>query len=172
MIRKEEVFKIGKIGKPHGLRGEVSFLYDDDVFDTTEADYLVLEVEGILVPFFMEEYRFHGNGTALMKFCDIDTVEQARELTGCDVFFPHSLSEEREDLSWAQIIGCSLKDHVTGQTIGIIRSVDDATLNTLFEIETPDGRNILVPASEELITKVDAGKRVITCSLPEGLLEL
>ena len=84
----DEVYKIGKIGKPHGVKGEVSFLFDDDVFDRTEADYLVLCIDGILVPFFIDEYRFHGNASALVKFADIDTQEAARELTGCEVYFP------------------------------------------------------------------------------------
>ena len=63
----DEVYKIGKIGKPHGVKGEVSFLFDDDVFDRTEADYLVLCIDGILVPFFIDEYRFHGNASALVR---------------------------------------------------------------------------------------------------------
>ena len=33
MIRKETVYRIGRIGKPHGVDGEVSFHFDDDVFD-------------------------------------------------------------------------------------------------------------------------------------------
>ena len=88
MIKKEEVYKIGRIGKAHGVKGEVSFNFDDDVFDRVEAEYLILEVDGILVPFFMEEYRFRSDSTALVKFEDIDTQERARELTNCDVYFP------------------------------------------------------------------------------------
>ena len=173
MIKEEEVYKIGKLGKPHGLQGEVNFMFDDDVFDRTDADFLILKIDGILVPFYMEEYRFHGNETALMKFCDIDTVEQARELTGCEVFFPRHMADNDEgELSWAQIIGFTLQDDHTGKTVGKITSVDDSTINILFEVDTPDGKNILIPASEELITDVDAEQRTITCSLPEGLLEL
>ena len=56
MIKKETVYKIGKIGKPHGVNGEVSFHFDDDVFDRTEADYLILEIDGILVPFFISSF--------------------------------------------------------------------------------------------------------------------
>ena len=41
MIRQEEVFKIGKIGKPHGVKGEVAFRFSDDVFDRVDADYLI-----------------------------------------------------------------------------------------------------------------------------------
>ena len=58
MIKRETVYKIGVIGKPHGVRGEVCIRFADDVFDRVEADYLLLDMEGILVPFFMEEYRF------------------------------------------------------------------------------------------------------------------
>ena len=53
MIKKEDVYRIGQIGKPHGVKGELSFHFEDDVFDRTDADYLILEVDGILVPFFL-----------------------------------------------------------------------------------------------------------------------
>lgn len=88
MIRQEEVYKIGRLGKAHGVKGEVSFQFDDDVFDRTDADYLILDIDGILVPFFMEEYRFRSDALALVKFCDVDTQERASELTGSNVYFP------------------------------------------------------------------------------------
>ena len=43
MIKREDVYKIGRLGKAHGVKGEVSFQFDDDIFDTTDADYLILE---------------------------------------------------------------------------------------------------------------------------------
>ena len=54
MIRKKDVYKIGTVGKAHGLKGEVTIHIDDDVFDRTETEYLILEIDGILVPFFMD----------------------------------------------------------------------------------------------------------------------
>ena len=169
MIRKEEVYKIGRLGKVHGIKGEISFLLDDDVFDRVDADYLVLDVDGILVPFFIEEYRFKTDSNVLMKFDGIDTQERARELTGCDVYFPRELSEDdEENISWAEIIGYSLLDVQTGQEVGRIASVDDSTINILFELE--DGK--LIPASEELIADVDTKNRQIAIHLPEGILDL
>ena len=169
MIRKEEVYKIGRLGKVHGIKGEISFLLDDDVFDRVDADYLVLDIDGILVPFFIEEYRFKTDSNVLMKFDGIDTQERARELTGCDVYFPRALAESDEDnLSWAEMIGYSLVDAQSGQKIGTIAAVDDSTINILFELE--DGR--LIPASEELITNIDTQKHQIEINLPEGILEL
>ena len=169
MIRQEEVYKIGKLGKAHGVKGEISFLFDDDVFDRTDADYLVLDIDDIMVPFFIEEYRFKTDDNALIKFEGIDTQERARELTGCDVYFPRELAEaDEEHLSWAAIRGFELIDANTGKSAGRIASVDDATINILFELE--DGK--LIPASEELITNVDTKKQQIFINLPEGILEL
>lgn len=169
MIKREEVYKIGRLGKAHGIRGEVSFLFDDDVFDRVNADYLILDIDGILVPFFLEEYRFKSDANALVKFDGIDTLERAKELTGCEVFFPREMSDEDDEhISWAEIIGYELVDSETGTVAGTIASVDDSTMNTLFELE--DGR--LIPASEELIQKIDTKKHQIEIKLPEGILEL
>ena len=169
MIKEEEVYQIGRLGKTHGVRGEISFLFDDDVFDRTDADYLILRVEGILVPFFIEEYRFKSDANAIVKFDGIDTQERARELTGCDVYFPRSLAEGDDgDISWSILVGFDILEADSGENVGCIASIDDSTMNILFCLE--DGR--LIPASEDLITNIDQQARTITMHIPEGLLEL
>ena len=169
MIKKEEVYKIGRIGKAHGVKGEVSFNFDDDVFDRVDAEYLILEVDGILVPFFMEEYRFRSDSTALVKFEDIDTQDRARELTNCDVYFPRDLADDEEEvLTYTFLVGFDIIEASTGMKVGTIASVDESTLNILFELE--DG--MLIPASEELITDIDKDNKTITIALPEGILDL
>ena len=169
MIRLEDVYKIGKLGKAHGVKGEISFLFDDDVFDRVDSDYLILKVDGIFVPFFIEEYRFRSDANAIVKFEDIDTQERARELTGCEVFFPRALSDSDDgSISWAAIVGFDIIEAGNNKPVGRIASVDDSTINILFELE--DGR--LIPASEDLITAIDQQARTITMHLPEGLLDL
>ena len=170
MIKPEEVYRIGRIGKAHGVKGEVTLLFDDDIFDRVDADDLVLEVDGILVPFFIEEYRFRSDTTALMKFEDIDSQQRARELTNCDVYFPRALADDDPDapLSLAFLVGFNIVDASTGTSVGRIAAIDDSTLNLLFELE--DGT--LIPAAEELITAIDQEGKTITIALPEGLLDL
>ena len=169
MIREEEVYQIGKLGKTHGVKGEISFLFDDDVFDRVDADYLILKVDGIFVPFFMEEYRFRSDANAIVKFENIDTQERAKELTGCEVYFPLELVDsDSNSISWAAIVGFDIIDATTGQPVGRIASIDDSTINILFELE--DGK--LIPASEELITDVNKDNRTITIDLPQGILDI
>lgn len=169
MIKEENIYQIGRLGKTHGVRGEISFLFDDDVFDRVDADYLILKVDGIFVPFFIEEYRFKSDSNAIIKFEDIDTQERARELTGADVYFPRSLAEnDDENLSWPVLVGFDIIEASNGRTIGRIASVDDSTLNILFCLD--DG--CLIPASENLITAIDQQTRTLTMHIPEGLLDL
>lgn len=173
MIKQEEVYKIGILGKPHGVRGEIQFRFTDDVFDQCDAEYLVLNIDGILVPFFIEEYRFRSEEMVLIKFCNIDTEKQARELTGTTVYFPRAVAEENKDeLSWAQIVGFNLLDNRTGKIVGKIISVDDSTINLLFETKTEADNILLIPANENLIKGINKARQTIAMEIPDGLLEL
>ena len=169
MIRQEEVYKIGRLGKAHGVKGEVSFQFDDDIFDRVDADYLVLDIDGILVPFFMEEYRFRSDTVCLVKFCNVDTQQRAQELTGCDVFFPRAMAEEGDDMpSLSMLVGYEIVNNANGRTVGQIVAIDDSTANILFELE--DG--MLIPANDDLIEAIDTEKQQIKMNLPSGLLEI
>ena len=172
MFNYDDLYEIGTLGKPHGVKGEIAFRFSDDVFDRVDADYLVLETDGILVPFFMEEYRFRNDSAALVKFEGIDTQERARELTHCDVYFPYSLSDGNEQqFSWNEIVGFSLIDADTQQPVGEITAIDDSTINILFHVKR-DGEEILIPASDELIQSVSMDQREIEITLPDGILDL
>ena len=174
MIRKEDVFKIGVLRKPHGINGEIGMTFNDDVFHRTDTDYLVLLIDGIMIPFFIEEYRFRSADTVIIKFCDIDNSEKAREFTGIEVYFPKSLSDGQEDdmITWDNIIGFTMKNDADDSIIGTIYAVDDSTVNVLFSVNTTDGKDVLIPASEELITEVDQKNKIIKIAIPEGLLDL
>lgn len=169
MIKQEDVYKIGRLGKAHGVKGEVSFQFTDDIFDSVDAEYLVLDIDGILVPFFIEEYRFRNDSVCLVKFCDVDTQQRAQELTGCDVYFPRALAEEADEtLSLASLVGFEIVSVPDGSSIGTIASIDDTTQNILFELEN----GTLIPASDELIENIDTGQRQIKMTIPTGLLEI
>ena len=170
MIKQDDVYKIGRIGKPHGIKGELTMMVEDDVFGRVEGEYLILLIDGILVPFFIEDYRFRSEQSALVKFCDIDTQERASELTGCDVFFPRSLSDsdDTDTLTWQEAIGYQVADDNSGKTLGTISYIDTSTANTLIELDN----GMLIPAAYEIIKDINTDQRLITMSLPEGLMEI
>ena len=167
MIKADDVYRIGRLGKAHGIKGEITMQVEDDIFDRTDADYLVLELDNIMVPFFIEEYYFKTDTTALIKFEGIDTLERAKEFANIDVYFPrnikdNSIDSEEEALSYPMLVGFQVND------IGKIAYIDHQTENIMFELE--DGT--LIPASEDLIEDIDVPNKQIKMTIPEGLLDL
>lgn len=164
-----ETYKIGTITRTHGTRGELSMNFTDDVWDRADADYVFIETDGIQVPFFLEEWRFRSDSVALLKFMDIDTVEDATEYIGSDIYFPYALTpepDENDEYTWRHFTGWHVVDAAAGH-LGEINHVEDSTANTIFCIGDK-----LIPAAEDFIERVDAGARTIYMHLPDGLLDL
>lgn len=170
MIGIDEVYKIGRLGKAHGVKGEVTMMFTDDAFDRVDCDCLILMIDGILVPFFIEEYRFRSGETALVKFEDVDTQQRAAALTGCDVYFLRRLADEETDgvITWSRIVGFDVVNAADGRKVGKIGNIDETTENVLLELE--DGT--LIPAADDMIEEVDMAERTISLTIPDGLLEL
>ena len=168
-MKEEEVFKIGQLGKPHGVKGEVSFSFTTDVWDRVDADYLVLMIDGILVPFFLEEYRFRGEHSAMLKFEGKDSIEDIQDIVGAEVYFPYSLTpdDDDSDYTWGYFEGFRVVDDNAGD-LGVIARVDESTVNVLFELES----GMLIPAVESFISDIDHEGRVIHMHLPDGLMDL
>lgn len=158
--------------KPHGIGGELQFTFTDDIFDRVEADYIICPMDGILVPFFIEGYRFRSDTTALMKLEGVDTQEQARRFTNTPVYFPvkHAQETPPEELTWTFFVGFRMEDTCHGY-LGEVTDVDDSTANVLFVVDH-QGEELLIPAHEEFIQDIDTTHRVLTVRLPEGLLDL
>ncbi|MFT3754245.1 MAG: ribosome maturation factor RimM [Paludibacter sp.] len=172
MISKNEVFPIGQITKPHGVNGEMSFSFTTDIFDREDVPYFIFEMEGILVPFFLVEYRFKGSTTGLLKLDGVTTDEQARSFAGLTIYLPKTYLEKVEDaeIELDYFAGFSLVDSVKG-LVGVISEVDQTTDNVLFVIPVKNDE-LLIPAGEEYIEEIDHEKKIIYVNLPEGLLDL
>ncbi len=172
MIEREELIKIGRFNKPHGVKGELSFTFTDDIFDRTDCPYIVCEIDGIFVPFFIEEYRFKSDTTALLKLEDVDNEQEARAFSLLDVYFPKSYYDTavEEEAPGDYFIGFTLLDNETGE-LGKIVSIDDSTENILFEVDH-DGRLLLIPAVDEFVSEIDEENRKLYMNIPEGLLDL
>jgi len=172
VINREDLIKIGKWGKPHGIQGELSFAFTNDSFAETEDSFLICELDGIFVPFRMEKCRFTSGSMALIKLKTVDSESKARRLTNHDVYFPKKqIQAQKEEIySWDYFIGFNLVDEKTGE-VGIIATVDDSTPNTLFVV-IKNNKEILIPAAEEMITHINETGKKIYVLLPDGLLTI
>lgn len=174
MIKQEDVYPIGRMGKAHGLKGEINFMFTDDAWDRAESDHIICEVEGILVPFFIEEYRFRSDTTAIMKLEDINSLEAAQMLVNTPVYLENKYQDElgEDEVSLNYFIGYRMIDGDNGKEIGTIIDIDDKTDNWLFIVEQADGNEVMIPAHEEFIAEIRQEDKVMVMDLPLGLLDL
>ena len=174
MIRQEDVYQIGRMGKTHGLKGEINFQFTDDVWDRADSDYIICEVDGILTPFFIEEYRFRSDSTAIMKLEDLDSADAVQFLVNSNVYLEKKYQEEldEDEVSLHYFIGFHMIDGDNGNEIGTISDIDDNTDNWLFIVQRPDGSEVMIPAHEEFIAEIKQEEKTMVMDLPLGLLDL
>jgi len=88
------------------------------------------------------------------------------------VYFPREAADTDDQVSNAEIVGYSVIDAVSHETVGTIHRVDASTENVLLEVTTADGRSVLLPINEHLLDDVDKETRSVSLRIPEGLLDL
>ena len=82
-MKKEECFFLGIISKKHGYKGYVNIKLDvNNSKKYKELDYLLIDLNGNLVPFFINSLRFKNNNIALVKFEDVKDEDSANSLIG------------------------------------------------------------------------------------------
>lgn len=173
MIREEDVFKIGYFAKPHGIKGELSLVSSTDLFDEAQEPYIVCDMDGILVPFFVEDYRYKSDNVILLKLEDVNSEMDARHFVNKEVFYPLNAVEADDlvgDMTWDSFVGYGVSDEKHG-FLGVITGVDESTINVLLRVDY-DGEELLIPAAEELIKDVDHIGHLLIVSLPDGLIDL
>jgi len=173
MIKKEDIVKIGQFAKPHGIKGEISLVTSFDLFENAEEQCVICELDGIFVPFFVDEYRYKSDSVVLLKLENLDSDEDVKPFVNKEVYCLKDKVKEGDidsGITWDNFIGYKIYDTVRGY-LGQVEDVDDSTLNVLFQISY--GKEILLlPVAEEFITTLDHDKKSITMSVPEGLFEL
>jgi len=171
MIKEEELFQVGSTQKPHAIHGEISVSFNNHFFDLDECPFVVLNIDGIFVPFFIESYRYKTDTVALIKFEGVDSDAEAKKLSNLSIFLPLKFRQENEDEAnnIRYFIGFKVIDSELGE-LGKIVEVDESTINVLFVLETEIGEELLIPATDDFVEKIDDEYRIIYMNLPEGLV--
>ena len=194
MISDSDVFSIGRFTRTHGIHGEIELQFTDDVFDRGEADYVFLKIDGLYVPFFLEDYRFKGSESALFTLEGIDSDTAARELVGHTVYYPlDARPAEDEDTisSLRAFTGFRLliidrqalaetaeegdetsEEGVPTLELGTVKHVETATANTLLTVEVEGGEDVLLPLHDDFVVDYDLRERYLVLDVPEGLIDL
>lgn len=176
MIKRSEIIEAGLFNKAHGIKGEISATLDLDI-DFNDIKCLIIEIDGIYVPFFISNVRPKNQNTFLLVIEGIRSEQEAKMLTNKPFYILKDDLPENEDVDDEQglyasdFIGYKLFD-VSEGLIGEIIDINDVTDNVLFVVRTENGKTFLIPVADELITEFDTDKEEIFMDIPSGLLEL
>lgn len=172
-MKKEECFNLGKITRLFGTKGELTLVLDvDDPNDYLNLKLFYADFDGELIPFFIEKLTIKNGTSVTIKLIDIDEPKAAGALVNRLLYLPlEQLPKLNEDqFYYHEIIGYKIIDDVLGET-GTIKDVLEFPMQEILQIDH-NGKEILLPISDELISKVDRENKILYISAPEGLIEL
>ncbi len=172
-MRKEDCFYLGKVVSKHSYKGEVLVKLDTDepeIYENMESVFVALG--GSLVPFFIEKCRLHKSSLLRIQFEDIIDEEGADSILGKELYLPLEMLPKLSGnkFYYHEIIGFRLEDESHGY-IGTITGVNDTVSQALFEAEM-EGKQLLIPISDDIIIRVDREQKTILVRTPEGLVDL
>lgn len=175
MIKKDEIIEIGKFQKTHALKGELNMISHIDLEYFLQGNPLIVNTDGILVPYFVVSIRPKGSTSYLVKLEGIDSEKQASDFVNKAVYILKKDSDEwlGEDFETPdELVGYKVINTENGLTLGNILYVDDTTANILLIIEREDGKEIYLPFNEELISDINDDVKTISMKIPDGLLDI
>ncbi len=171
MLKKSDFFKLGEIRKTHGVKGEMMLASDHYMDYEAIKEYLFFNLEECLVPFRLKSYRDTSDKTLLFICHNIDTIEQASEYVGTEIFLPLADKSDIDELeSPSMLIGLKVINDETEEIIGTVSDFIESTHNPLLEIETHEGKEVLLPFNEAFILGIEDSQLFV--KIPEGLLNL
>jgi len=166
-MKKEDCFFLGYISRKHGYKGDVNIKLETPA-KYRELAHMFIELNGILVPFFIDSFRLKKENIALVKFEGIDSEEDTKSIIGKEVFLPLEFIVENQQKELAILIGYEVIDSKHGK-IGKVTDILNNTAQELFQISNED-QKFLIPITEEFIQKIESN--TIYLESPEGLIEL
>jgi 16S rRNA processing protein RimM len=165
---------VGRIGRPHGIRGEVTIEVRTDEPDRRFADGSVLRAEpprGLASPLrslSVAGSRWHRS-TLLVTFGELPDRDAAEAARGILLFATIDGGESPEDpdeFYAHQLVGLTAYDE-HGTRLGEVAALVRGGAQDLLTVRTPDGREALVPFVKALVPEVDlAGGRVVVADRP------
>ena len=143
----EDLFQVGIITGTHGLKGEVK------VFPTTDDKERFLDLDTVLIDTGKEliekkvQYCKFFKQFVFVKFEGLDDINDVEKYKRCPLKV------------------------TSGVTIGELIDVIETGANDVYEVKTPDGGHVLLPAIKDCILDVDMEEKIILVHMLKGLVD-
>ncbi|WP_144659986.1 ribosome maturation factor RimM [Paenarthrobacter nicotinovorans] len=164
--------QVARIGKPHGIRGEVTV----QVLTDAPAERFVAGTEFVVEPasagpLTVRSARWNKD-ILLLGFEEIADRNAAEAIRGAKLFIETEELDDDDEEGWYEHELVGLQARVGAQTVGKVAALNTMPAQDLLVIESVDGKEILVPFVDEIVPEVNVEEGYILITPPAGLFEL
>jgi 16S rRNA processing protein RimM len=164
--------QVARIGKPHGIRGEVTV----QVLTDAPGDRFVPGTEFVVEPasagpLTVISARWNKD-ILLLGFEEIETRNEAETLRGAKLFIETEELDEDDDEGWYEHELVGLEARVGSRVVGKVAALNTMPVQDLLVVTTPGGEEILIPFVEQIVPEVNIEEGFVLLTPPEGLFEL
>ncbi len=156
-----------RVLKSYGTQGGVIVITASIPEDFEISEPVFIDFDELPVPFFIEEFKPHGSTKAFLKLEDVDSLQDAEELVGREIYF-----SIEEDDDFADFAGLEVFDAKTSRRVGTVVEYVDIPSNPCLDVRLADtDDSVLLPCHEDLVDSIDEKKGRIYLTIPEGLIQ-
>lgn len=169
----DDLVAVGRVGKAHGIRGDVFVEpWTDDPDDRFAAGTLLRTGASGSASLTVASSKDHS-GKLVVRFEGVDDRNAAEALRGTVLLFPASERppiDDPDEFYDTDLVGLEVRT-VSGELVGRVSEVLHSPGGSLLAVNA-GGREVLVPFRKEMVPVVDLGTGIIEIDPPEGLLDL
>ncbi|WP_026818282.1 ribosome maturation factor RimM [Arthrobacter castelli] len=168
--------QVARIGKPHGIRGEVTIQLMTDEPESRFVAGARFDVEPAgLGPLTVSKARWNKE-ILLLGFAEITDRNAAEQLRGAKLLLDAEAADDDDEDTWYEheLVGLRVRA-ATGEgydDVGVVTALRVLPAQDLLVIETSDGEEVLVPFVAQLVPEVNIDDGFILVDPPEGLFDV
>ena len=162
----EDMFQVGIITSPHGVKGEVKvFPTTDDNNRFKKLRDCYIEYKNELMPVKASGCKFFKN-MVILSFEDFNNMNDVEKFRQCKIYVDreHAVSLDEDEYFVADLLGISVVDD-KDNSLGVIDDVIETGSNDVYVVMNEQGKELLVPAIKDCILDVDIKGRVMRVHL-------
>lgn len=164
---------IGKIQGTHGIKGQLRVVpFAGDATSISQLDgVFVKSPAGVMEEFSVVSARMNGK-RVILTLKPFDNINQVLHLVGREIYADRVALPElpADEFYWSDLLGLQVVTSA-GEELGELVDIIETGSNDVYVVKM-DGREVLIPALEDVVLSVDLEQGRMTVSLPEGLLDL
>ena len=170
-MKKEACFLLGTLIKVHGYQGHIQLKLRPDYPDNVdELESIFIEIDGILVPFFLTSIMPHSDDVYLLGIEGIDSREEAIYFISSRVYIHSGEGFKTPDIqNPSRLLHFSVINE-TEEMMGKITGFQDIPGNPIFIVKRSD-TEFMIPYHPDLILSIDLKKMLVKMRIPQGLAD-